>query len=603
MIYVLEERIGDPSLFCGRRQEMELLLNWVDKIPRKLAKSRALLGRRKCGKTAIMQRLFNILWNRESKVVPFYFEVNDQNVWLLHFSDDYIRTFLSQYLSFLTRTPLAWNNEPWNWRILESKAREVGNENILRRIEDFGNYLEKENEHQAMKLAFGSPSWFAGYDNRFFLIMIDEIQYMTEYVYKDKEETVQAVNLPGAFHGLVELKFAPMLVSGSYVGWMTQMMEEMFVGGRLRRTPVSSRLTFEDGMEAVCKYAARHNIDITEDVALAVNRMTRSDPYYIASLLGSGWSGRDFSDIRGAVMTFTNEITDRDSELHVTWLEYIRISLKKANDRYGKQILLLLSRERDRELGRDEILDELGWPPEDEPLLEKKLSALEYGDLVTRGSTDYHYRGISDDILYLIFHDRYLYEICRKKISVREKLSARVGELERDRRSLQGRLSELRGRMLELIVWRELSSCRKKRGPLKNFRQRLRPLLENPDPEETGKAISACETTRFDRVWMNYLLNTPGVIPGELDVVATGRDGDICRALVFETKNRNEKNPPTMDDAKFFLSKVGLLKDSLRQPLSLCAVYLSAKGFSEDVERWLHTQGIFTADMETWIQE
>jgi GTP-binding protein EngB required for normal cell division len=61
MIYALKERIGDPSLFCGRKQQMALLMNWVQSIPREMAKSRALLGRRKCGKSAIMQRLFNIL--------------------------------------------------------------------------------------------------------------------------------------------------------------------------------------------------------------------------------------------------------------------------------------------------------------------------------------------------------------------------------------------------------------------------------------------------------------------------------------------------------------------------------------------------------------
>jgi len=54
MIYVLEERIGDPTLFCGRTREMTLLMNWMNLIPKKLAKSRALLGRRKSGKTAII---------------------------------------------------------------------------------------------------------------------------------------------------------------------------------------------------------------------------------------------------------------------------------------------------------------------------------------------------------------------------------------------------------------------------------------------------------------------------------------------------------------------------------------------------------------------
>jgi len=32
MKYALEERIGNPQLFCGRKQQMELLLNWVNMI-------------------------------------------------------------------------------------------------------------------------------------------------------------------------------------------------------------------------------------------------------------------------------------------------------------------------------------------------------------------------------------------------------------------------------------------------------------------------------------------------------------------------------------------------------------------------------------------
>jgi hypothetical protein len=102
MIYALRERIGEPSLFCGRKREMELLLNWAEKIPGEISKSRPLLDRRKSGETAIMQRLFNILWNKNGTVIPFYFEILNFDQWLLDFSADYYRTFLSQYLSFKT---------------------------------------------------------------------------------------------------------------------------------------------------------------------------------------------------------------------------------------------------------------------------------------------------------------------------------------------------------------------------------------------------------------------------------------------------------------------------------------------------------------------
>ncbi|KPA13272.1 hypothetical protein MHK_006517 [Candidatus Magnetomorum sp. HK-1] len=31
MIYALKERIGNPSIFCGRKREMKMLLNWVER--------------------------------------------------------------------------------------------------------------------------------------------------------------------------------------------------------------------------------------------------------------------------------------------------------------------------------------------------------------------------------------------------------------------------------------------------------------------------------------------------------------------------------------------------------------------------------------------
>ena len=572
MIYALEERIGEPRLFCGRKREMELLLNWVSKIPKKLSKSRALLGRRKSGKTAIMQRLFNILWNRDSNVIPFYFEVQDQNRWLLHFSEDYFRTFLSQYLSFLTRTPLPWDSVLWDWDMLEGMARETDNTHILGRIETFRNYFEKENEHQTMNLAFGSPAYFAGCDRKFFVVMIDEIQYMTEYIYYDKARSVQAVNLPGAFHGLSELKFAPMLVSGSYVGWMTRMMRKMFVGGRLKQTSVSSKLMFSEGMEAISRYAEYHGMPVTEKSALAINLLTQSDPFYISVLFGSEFPEKNLSDPDGVIKTLAYEVTDRRGEFFITWSEYIDTTLKQVNDVHGKKILLYLSKERHKECTRDEIRDHLGWEPAKDRELEEKLRTLEYGDLIMRGGTDFHYRGIPDDILDLIFRERYQYEIENVRPDAGSEFAARIAVLEGEKKSLEGTVRELRGRMLELIVSREL-----------------------------------CGRSRFDMVWMNHYLQMSGMIPAEADVFATGEDSGTCRALVFEIKNRDEKYRPTANEAALFLTKAGMVRQILEQEGKevqfVCPVYLSAKGFSDKIEAWLHSNGILTADAETWLTE
>jgi hypothetical protein len=422
---------------------MALLLNWAEKIPKELSKSRALVGRRKSGKTAIMQRLFNILWNRNGNVIPFYFEMLDQNQWVLDFSDQYIRTFLTQYLSFITRIPLDNDNESWSWNKLKAVNRDVANKNVTEKMDTFLEYFEKEQYHQAMTTAFGTPAWFSGRDKVFFVIMIDEIQYMTKYVFHDKDYTNVFYTLPGGFHGLVELKVAPMLVSGSYIGWMTQMIQERFVGGRLKWTPISPQLTFEEGMAAVFRYAEYHNMPVTERSAMIINTLTGHDPFYISMLFGSDCPEKDFSSTEAVIHTLTYEIKDKGSELYRTWAEYIDSTIRQVNNIYAKKVMLFLSKERYKEWPRNEIREHIGWPPEKDRELEEKLETLEYGGLVTRGSSDFHYQGIQDDILDLIFRDRYQYEIEAVSPDINGELAEKIRKLEKEKNSLEGALSEL----------------------------------------------------------------------------------------------------------------------------------------------------------------
>ncbi len=608
MIYVLKERIGDPALFCGRMREMNLLLNWINLIPRELAKSRALLGRRKSGKTAIMQRLFNILWNRQGPVIPFYLEVLDRPQWALDFASTYYRTFLSHYLSFKTRTPLDKESTIWKRPVLHAMIGELNNEKILQHFEFFWDDIEHERVNDALMSAFGAPATFTGYDDVFFVVMIDELQYLNEYIYYDKDLMVKARRLAGAFHGLVELKYAPMMVSGSYVGWMRQMMQEIFVGGRLRGTPFSPRLTFAEGMEAAYRYAEHFEIVLTEQLAFAINVLTQNDPFYIATLLGSEWAERDFSTRDGVIETFAHEILDRDGELFKTWGEYINNTIKAINDVHGKKILLFLSREREQEKTREEIREHIGWPPEKDRELEEKLRTFQYGDLMTQGHTNFHYQGIADDVLDAIFRSLYQFEIERVEPDLPAELAARIHQLEDDKKSLQGALNELKGRMLELIVWRELNTCRKEGKPVANFTNRLRPVLAVERPETLQNVVELCRGATFTTVWQNFYLQAleqPASL--QVDVLADGEDEQGCWALVFEMKNRDAKHPPTLDEAQLFATKVAIVRRLLEQKKKavrfVCPVYFSAKGFAPDVEAFLHQHGILTTDLENWDLE
>ena len=63
MQYPLPETIGNPDLFVGREEEFKYLYTFLEQIPKRLTTSTVILARRKSGKTAILERVFNILWS------------------------------------------------------------------------------------------------------------------------------------------------------------------------------------------------------------------------------------------------------------------------------------------------------------------------------------------------------------------------------------------------------------------------------------------------------------------------------------------------------------------------------------------------------------
>ena len=395
-----------------------------------------------------------------------------------------------------------------------------------------------------------------------------------------------------------------MLVSGSYIGWMTQMMHEMFKGGRLKKTPISSKLTEEEGLETVYRYGTYYHKPVSDEAAVVINSLTQSDPFYIASLLRSDWEDQDFSSVEGAKKTLSYEIRNHDGELFGTWSEYIYSTINEVNDKYAKKILLFLSKERYQEHTRLEIGQHLGGQLDD-GALEKKLHALEYGDLITRpGLSHFRYCGIPDDILDLIFRSLFQEEIEHDKPNIENEIELRVKVLEKQNKSLQGLVSDLKGRLLEWTVYREIHHCQVQQQPIFELNQRFRPF--NPEYSEKLQEILAFASQGlFSNTWLKHYIQLSGKTPIEIDVLADGSDDEHCWACVFEMKNRSEKNLPSMKEAQLFVSNVALVKQWLSietgKPVNwICPVYFSAEGFSANVEEYLQEQGVLTTDWAYW---
>jgi len=105
MDYAYEERIGNPDLFTGRKEELVYFLKWINNIKERKSQSTALMARRKMGKSALMERLFNITFFKNDGVIPFYYEIKEKDVWVVDFCQDFLLAFIYQYIAFKSRKP------------------------------------------------------------------------------------------------------------------------------------------------------------------------------------------------------------------------------------------------------------------------------------------------------------------------------------------------------------------------------------------------------------------------------------------------------------------------------------------------------------------
>jgi hypothetical protein len=215
-----------------------------------------ILARRKSGKTVFVQRIFNRLWSENGAVIPFYFDFAERDIWFLDFAIKYYCAFVSQYISFLER-----DEKLVNTPLLLEELKEYGLTNAIKFLVKEVDFLLQNKEagksHDLMwDMAYSAPHRFAAQFDKRILVILDEFQNITQYIYRDKNCSGKPdETLAGSFHYYSESKIAPMLVTGSYIGWLLNVISKYLEAGRLKKTPMSPYLTEEEGLQAVYKYA------------------------------------------------------------------------------------------------------------------------------------------------------------------------------------------------------------------------------------------------------------------------------------------------------------------------------------------------------------
>ncbi len=569
--YPLAEKIGEPNLFVGREQEFELFNNWIANIPKRLSKSKVILARRKSGKTVFVQRIFNQLWSANGAVIPFYFDFAESKIWYPDLAIDYYRAFASQYISFIER-----DNKLVQERLSLKQIREYGiKKSYQLLVDDIDSMLfDKENllYDSMWKTACSAPHRFANFYYQRFLVILDEFQNITQYVYRDEQcKGEPDETLAGSYHSLSESKLAPMLVTGSYVAWLIQVINKYLEAGRLKITPIYPYLTKEAGLQAVYKYAVFYNQAINNKTAIEINELCMYDPFVISCVIQSEYQNKDLTTRKGVIDTVNYEFSDRQSEMSMTWNEYLVLTLDQVNDKNAKNILLWLYKYPKRFWNPIQLKKEMKLALDVDDIY-RQLIILSNAEIIQRGTSDFQFKALKDGTLNLIIKNRFQEQILGIVPDLKQEFS---DKLVAENKRLQGIVNYLSGKLAEFQLATAFRS--KKRFALSEF-------FSNVTDNTVLNIVEVKERIQFQRQDGKVM---------EVDIAAISDCGRIILVEVKKTKVKTGIN--IIND---FQEKVEVYQ-ALNSNHIIISAFLSLGGFTDEAVEKCQKLGIAMAeDME-----
>ncbi|MCP4157217.1 MAG: hypothetical protein GY757_56420 [bacterium] len=582
MKYALKERIGNPSLFTGRKKELEFFLQWIDDMKEEKSRSTALLARRKMGKTALMERLFNITFAKDGRIIPFYYEVKEMSMWQGDFCQDFFLTFIYQYIAFKSRKPeYLLPEDKSNIDKAVEIAKKEGLDYLCGIIESVAHAVEHEKIDILWDIVREAPKTIASRQNEFVVQMIDEFQFLNAMVYRDKNVGRLKSNLAGGYLSTAESKVAPLLVSGSWVGWL---MHELL-------TLLPSRFKYEflgnmpedEAVEMIYNYSGFFDVPMTDETVYLTAKIAEGSPFYMSCMIRSSLRDKDLTTAKGLTDTLEFETLDDRGTIKSTWLEYVAAAFPQINDRNAKNIVLHLCKNRGRELTRAEILRDLKLDMTDAQL-EKKLKALVKADIISQGRTNFDYRGVQDNIFDKVFRGVYEKEIRQFDINtIKKEYGEEFVKLEKQYTGLLGKFNYQKGLFTEYLLLEQLR-------------------LHGGENNEMLKSITRYLPADFNfcaysRVWrydgspvygkrFNVDIFARAAAPGDYSIISEVKSRDTRKfskqeVVAFERKFAEVKNAEKLDRVVGFI--------------------FSRSGFTQEAEVYCRARGIACSGDERWL--
>ena len=580
----LKEKIGNPELFSGRKNEQDFFLKWIDGIKREISKSIALLSRRKTGKTALLQRLYNITFEKNDGVIPFYYEVEEGSIWSVEFSKNFFLTFIYQYIAFKSRNAKYISlSDLGDFDDAVKSAQKEGQHHLVKRINAVQRLMLNEETSGIWRMVRNAPHVIATEQNEFIVQIIDEFQYLNSEVYWDKYQKNQKDDFAAGYMKTAEYKNAPLLISGSQVGWLRNILFTM-LPSRFKHYTFNN-MPESESIEMIVNYSGIMDIPVNKETVVLISKLCEGNPFYISSLFQSQFPEKDFTTLNGVLKTVEYETLNNGGRIKAVWMEYIRSVFGRVNEKNAKNIVLYLSKNRHQEVTRQELLDELKLDMTDFEL-EQKLRALEKADIIEEGATNFDYKGVQDNIFDKVFRGVYQKEIQKfDPKEINSEYKALLIKAQKKYRQLTGKINREKGLYAEYFIIQQLRYRAFKNDSLfQSFTKNL--------PEDF-KFID------YSKVW-SYKTAPVDSRDINIDIFAKAENQDSNYSLICEVKNREKKF--SKKDAEEFSLKLEKLIESENIKNSIGLIF-SNSGFTPTAIKFLKENSFAYSDDARWFDD
>lgn len=427
--------------FTDREDIIQGLYKRAIDTPRGLTRSTAVIGRRRLGKTAVLEEVYNRLFWLQDEVIPIYFNFEGKPDKSTEFAVEYFRNFLVQYTAFRMKN----NNlikEIVNLEQAIELARSLQEEGIESAIKGFLSSYQYNYLHGILETAIWAPRQVMDHHRMYELpkislfVMLDEFQDVLKIYYSNGS----SADTVGLYQWAVEGRLAPHIITGSAVSLITQ--EVLGTGPLFGRFDFIRFKPLEDiyGAELIKRLSFKYQIEISEELGMHLVKRTDGNPFYISCIMSRAYQ-KELKKIDG-LDSLNNLITYEITQGNIwsNWTGQLQKYFRELNTYWiTKEILFYASQSQDDDIDPEEIGRKVGRPTRE---IFDILTKLALADLIECHS-GIVFRNIKDPILQDFIVTQYKQDI------VREDPQKIYQELLSKYRALKGKYADLMGQVVE----------------------------------------------------------------------------------------------------------------------------------------------------------